>query len=33
MEEYAEFEEIKSLKHLNKYTVVAVNDRIYVEKV
>ena len=33
IEEYAEFEEIKSLKHLNKYTVVAVNDRIYVEKV
>ena len=32
MEEYAEFEEIKSLKHLNKYTVMAVNDRIYVEK-
>ena len=33
IEEYAEFEEIKSLKYLNKYTVVAVNDKIYVEKV
>ena len=33
IEEYAEFEEIKSLKYLNKYTVVAMNDKINVEKV
>ena len=33
IEEYAEFEEIKSLQNLNKYTVIAVNDKIYVEKV
>lgn len=33
IEEYAEFEEIKKIPHLNKYTVVAVNDKIYVEKI
>ena len=29
---YSEFEEIKSIKDLNKYVVVAVNDEVYVEK-
>ncbi len=33
IEEYGEFEEIKELKNINKYTVVAVNDKIYVEKI
>ena len=33
IEEYGEFEEIKDLKNINKYTVVAVNDEIYVEKI
>ena len=33
IEEYGEFEEIKEIPNLYKYTVVAVNDKIYVEKV
>ena len=33
IEEYDEIEEIKELKNINKYTVVAVNDEIYVEKI
>ena len=33
VEEYAEFEEIKAIEKLSKYTVVAVNDKLYVEKV
>ena len=33
IEEYAEFEEIKNIPNLNKYTVVAVVDKIYVEKI
>ena len=33
IEEYGGFEEIKELKNIKKYTVVAVNDKIYVEKV
>ncbi len=33
IEEYGRFEEIKELKNINKYTVVAVNDKIYVEKI
>ena len=33
IEEYAEFEEMKEIPNLHKYTVVAVNDKIYVEKV
>ena len=33
IEEYATFEEIREIKNLNKYTVVAVNDKVYVEKV
>ena len=31
--EYSQFEEIKNIEKLNKYTVVAVNGEIYVEKV
>ncbi len=33
IKEYAEFEEIRSIPNLSKYAVVAVNDKIYVEKV
>ncbi len=33
IEEYENFEEIKEIKNLNSYTVVAVNDKIYVEKI
>ena len=33
IKEYSEFEEIKSLQKLRKYTVVAVNDEIYVEEI
>ena len=33
IEEYAEFEEIKMIKNLRKYTVVAVVDKIYVEEI
>ena len=33
IEEYSEFEEIKEIPNLNKYAVVAVNDKIYVEKI
>ena len=33
IEEYASFEEIRDIKNLNKYTVITVNDKIYVEKV
>ena len=33
IEEYGEFEEIKEIPNLYKYTVVAVNDKVYVEKV
>ena len=33
IKEYIEFEEIKDIQNLNCYTVVAVNDEIYVEKV
>ena len=33
IEEYGEFEEIKELYNINKYTVVAVNDEIYVEEI
>ncbi len=33
IKEYGEFEEIKELKNIHKYTVVAVNDNIYVEEV
>ena len=33
IEEYEELDEIKELKNINKYTVVAVNDEIYVEKI
>ena len=33
IKEYSEFEEIKAIKDLNKYVVIAVNDEIFVEKV
>ena len=33
IKEYMEFEEIKELENINSYTVVAVNDEIYVEKI
>ena len=33
IKEYMEFEEIKEIENLNCYTVVAVNDEIYVEKI
>ena len=33
IEEYGDFEEIKDLKNIYKYTVVAVNDEIYVEEI
>ena len=33
IQEYSEFEEIKSIPNLRKYTIVAVNDEIYVEEV
>ena len=33
IEEYAEFEEIKSIEKLRKYTIIAINDKIYVEEV
>ena len=33
IKEYAEFEEINEIPNLNKYTVVAVNDKIFVEKI
>ena len=33
IQEYGEFEEIKELKNIRKYTVVAVNDKIYVEEI
>ncbi|MBQ9658674.1 MAG: PD-(D/E)XK nuclease domain-containing protein, partial [Clostridia bacterium] len=31
--EYSEFEDIKAIPNLSKYTVIAVNDEIYVEKI
>ena len=33
IKEYGEFEEIKDIKNIYKYTVVAVNDEIYVEDI
>ena len=33
IKEYGEFEEIKELENIYKYTVVAVNDEVYVEKI
>ncbi len=33
IKEYGEFEEIKELENIYKYTVVAVNDKIYVEEI
>ncbi len=33
LERYSNTEEMKTLKKLNKYIVIAVNDKIYVEKI
>ena len=33
IKEYGEFEEIRDLKNIYKYTVVAVNDEIYVDEI
>ena len=33
IEEYASFDELKDLPNLRKYTVVAVNDEIYIDEV
>jgi len=33
IEEYAEFEELKAIPKLHSYTVIAVNDKIYIEKI
>ena len=33
IQKYAELEEIKKIKNLHKYTIVAVNDELYVEKI
>ena len=33
IEEYAEMEEIKEIPNMDKYTVVAVNDKLYIEKI
>ena len=33
IQEYAKLEEIQEIKNLNMYTVVAVNDKLYVEKI
>ena len=32
IEEYTELEEIKDIPNLNCYTIVAVNDKLYVQK-
>lgn len=31
--EYSQFEEIKNIKKLKKYTVIAVNDKLYINEV
>ena len=33
IEEYKKFEELKELENIKSYTVVAVNDEIYVEEI
>ena len=33
IEEYSQFEDIKDIENLSKYTVVAVNSEIYIEKI
>lgn len=33
IERYSEFEDIKDIEGLSKYTVVVVNDEVYVEKI
>ena len=33
IEKYAATEEIKEIEKMNKYTIVVVNDKVYMEKV
>ena len=33
IEEYSEFEDIKNIQKLNKYTIVAINDKLYVNRI
>ena len=33
IQEYSEFEEIKSIPNLKKYTIIAVNDELYIEEI
>ena len=33
IKEYGEFEEIRELKNIHKYTVIAVNDEIHVQEI
>ena len=33
LQKYAELDDIKTIKNLNKYTIVAVNDELFVEKI
>ena len=33
VEEYSEFEDIKNIQKLNKYTIVAINDKLYVNRI
>ena len=33
IQEYNEFEEIKTIPNLKKYTIIAVNDELYIEEI
>ena len=33
IKEYSEFEDIKNISNLHKYTIVAVNDKLYIDEV
>ncbi len=33
IEEYANFEEIKEIEKLSKYTIISINDKLYIEKI
>lgn len=33
IKEYSEFEDIKNIPNLHKYTIVAVNDKLYIDEV
>ena len=33
IEDYSEFEDIKNIQKLNQYTIVAINDKLYVERI